>query len=106
MAARRLASRRAKAKKEGWAHYIRTENDERALLDGYYVDERLGKHVCDFFRQFLRHSKGEWAGQPFVLSPVQRDEIVMPLFSWLRAGGRQGDRQVNEARGHRRDAYR
>jgi phage terminase large subunit-like protein len=37
---------------------------------------------------FFRHSKGQWAGQPFVLSPWQQF-IVWCLFGWMRKGLRR-----------------
>ena len=84
---RTIAQLKSAAKREGWAQYINNDNDERALRAGCFVDERFGKHVCDFFEQFLCHFKGEWAGQPFKLADVQRDKILMPLFSWRRPDG-------------------
>lgn len=38
------------------------------------------------FFEFLRHSKGEWAGQTFELQPWQKF-IVGSLFGWKRADG-------------------
>lgn len=67
--------------------YIIGANDELAVSQGCYVDERLGEHVCKFFAGYLCHSKGEWRGKPFILAPCQVDDIVMPLFSWVRADG-------------------
>lgn len=46
-----------------------------------------------FCAKFLRHIKGQWAGQPFILEPWQRDEIVKPLFTL----GPDGLRQYREA---------
>jgi phage terminase large subunit-like protein len=43
--------------------------------------------VRQFFRRFLRHSKGQWAGQPFELLDWQWKSIVAPLFGWKRADG-------------------
>jgi hypothetical protein len=43
--------------------------------------------VRTFFRKFLRHSKGEWAGKPFELLDWQWRDIVAPLFGWKRADG-------------------
>lgn len=78
-----LAQRTAEAKQEGWHRYVRSENDERAMLAGYKFVPVFGEYVCEFFAKYLRHSKGQWAGKPFILADVQRDEIVMPLFSWV-----------------------
>ena len=44
------------------------------------------KHAIDFIEQ-LPHTKGEWAGKPFILEPWQRDEIIAPLFGTLRDDG-------------------
>ncbi|GAG14802.1 unnamed protein product, partial [marine sediment metagenome] len=37
----------------------------------YYFDLEAGMRVIKFF-EFLKHSKGEWAGQVFKLSPWQQ----------------------------------
>lgn len=52
---------------------------------GLRFDVSAGQHVIDFF-QFLRHSKGEWAGQVFELEPWQQALLWM-LFGWLREDG-------------------
>jgi phage terminase large subunit-like protein len=41
----------------------------------------------EFARRHLRHVKGEWAGQPIVLAPWQRRDIINPLFNTRRADG-------------------
>lgn len=43
--------------------------------------------VLEFFRRFLVHVKGEWAGRPFELSRWQRQRIIEPLFNTLRPDG-------------------
>lgn len=50
---------------------------------GFYFSERAAQHVVDFFAKFLRHSKGEWARQPFVLEPWQVF-VLSVEFGWLR----------------------
>ncbi|KKM89318.1 hypothetical protein LCGC14_1249920, partial [marine sediment metagenome] len=40
--------------------------------------------ACEFFPRYLRHTKGEWAGQPFRLARWQSDRIIRPLFGWRR----------------------
>jgi phage terminase large subunit-like protein len=52
---------------------------------GLHFDRQAAQHTIDFFG-FLKHSKGEWAGQPFVLEPWQQF-IVWVLFGWKRADG-------------------
>jgi phage terminase large subunit-like protein len=49
---------------------------------GLYFDPSAAQHVIDFFG-FLRHSKGEWAGQEFILQPWQQF-ILWCLFGWKR----------------------
>ena len=49
--------------------------------------------ACGFFPALLRHSVGEWAGQPFTLSPWQRF-IVWNIFGWERQDGTRRFRKV------------
>jgi len=55
--------------------------------DGFWFDEQAADHAASFFERFLRHTKGEWAGEPFRLQEWQRDGIVRPLFGWKRRDG-------------------
>jgi phage terminase large subunit-like protein len=52
---------------------------------GLRFDPQAAQHAIDFFG-FLRHSKGEWAGQAFALAPWQAF-VVGALFGWKRADG-------------------
>ena len=52
---------------------------------GLWFDKEAGTHVVDFF-QFLKHSKGEWAGQTVTLEPWQMFALWV-LFGWKRADG-------------------
>jgi phage terminase large subunit-like protein len=52
---------------------------------GLYFDPRAAQDALDFFG-FLRHSKGEFAGNEFVLADWQIF-IVWSLFGWRRSGG-------------------
>src|SRR5688572_12244470 len=45
-------------------------------------DRKAAQHVLDFFA-LLRHSKGEWAGQPFLLAAWQAF-ILWVVFGWKR----------------------
>lgn len=58
---------------------------ESAKSRGLRFDINAAQHVLDFF-SLLRHSKGEWAGEPFVLSPWQAF-ILWVLFGWKREDG-------------------
>jgi phage terminase large subunit-like protein len=75
------------ARRKGWAKYVRSTADERAVLNGCTFDATAAEKVVEFFRRFLRHSKGEWAGKPFELIDWQRDDVIYPLFGWRRADG-------------------
>jgi phage terminase large subunit-like protein len=52
---------------------------------GLRFDRQAAEHVLTFFN-FLKHSKGEWAGQAFVLEGWQQF-ILWALFGWKRADG-------------------
>src|SRR5918999_6447573 len=52
---------------------------------GLRFDVAAARHAIDFFG-FLRHSKGEWAGQAFALAPWQAF-VVGCLFGWKRSDG-------------------
>lgn len=75
------------ARDEGWAQWIRSEADEKAVLKGCFFDVQAGERVCMFFEKFLRHSKGQWAGQPFKPLLWQREDILFPLFGWKQRNG-------------------
>lgn len=60
---------------------------ETARNRGLHFDKKAAQHVLNFF-SLLRHSKGEWAGEPFVLSPWQAF-ILWVLFGWKRADGQR-----------------
>lgn len=54
------------------------------MISEFYFDQRAAQVAVNFFERLLHHSKGEWAGQPFILEDWQRDEIIRPLFGWKR----------------------
>lgn len=49
----------------------------------FYFDWSVACKYCQIFPALLRHSKGEWAGQPFDLSPWQVF-VVANIFGWKR----------------------
>jgi len=53
----------------------------------FWYDERAAERAVQFFPRFLRHAKGEHAGQLFELLPWQADDVVRPLFGWKRPDG-------------------
>jgi phage terminase large subunit-like protein len=58
---------------------------ESGAKRGIYFDEEAGEKVLQFFH-FLRHSKGEWAGRPFILAPWEQAYLWI-LFGWKRKNG-------------------
>lgn len=60
--------------------------DADALAEGCYFDRAAGERVCAFIERFCRHSKGRWAGKPFILLRWQRD-LIVTLYGWLRPDG-------------------
>lgn len=53
----------------------------------FHYDEAAAERAVAFFAECLRHTTGEWRGEPFVLADWQADQIVRPLFGWKRADG-------------------
>lgn len=51
-------------------------------LKRYYFDEGAADEALSFFT-YLRHSKGEWGGQPFILSPWEQF-IIYCVYGWKR----------------------
>jgi len=51
------------------------------------------ERVREFFRRFLQHSKGQFAGKPFELAEWQYEEIIKPLYGTMQPDGRRRYRQ-------------
>lgn len=70
---------------------LAVERHERDLEDaedrGLHFDAEAADRVVAFFETYLRHHKGEWAGELFELEEWQREEIIRPLFGWMRGDG-------------------
>ena len=56
----------------------------QSLESTFGADEAM--HAVDFFNLFLKHHKGKWAGEKFVLSDWQIS-VVANLFGWIRPDG-------------------
>jgi len=67
---------------------------EYAVSKGARFNEALAEHAAVFFPKFLRHSKDRWYGLPFDLLDWQRDDVIYPLFGWVRPDGRRLFRRV------------
>jgi phage terminase large subunit-like protein len=57
-------------------------------------DEASAQRAVDFFEKFLVHSKGEWAGRPFLLAPWQKS-VVRQVFGTKRPDGTRQYRRVD-----------
>ena len=57
------------------------------MIESCWNDDRAAEAAVRFFERVIRHTKGQWAGQPFALQPWQRDDIIRPLFGQKRADG-------------------
>jgi phage terminase large subunit-like protein len=53
----------------------------------YWFDDAAADKAVEFFARWLKHQKGEWAGQSLELDRWQIDGIVRPLFGWKRRDG-------------------
>lgn len=62
------------------------ENPEVGVSE-YWYDEDAAERAVQFFAKCLTHTKGEWKGQPFILSKWQEHKIIRPLFGWRRRDG-------------------
>lgn len=60
----------------------------------FHYEKAAAAHAVDFFQNYLCLTKGEWAGDPFILLPWQRKRIIEPLFGWKRPDGTRKYRTV------------
>jgi phage terminase large subunit-like protein len=52
-------------------------------MPDYYFNHSVAEAAVEFFPRYLRHSKGEFAGQAFRLSDWQAKEVIAPFFGTL-----------------------
>ncbi len=62
---------------------------------GLVWDTASAQFRINFYPEFLRHSKGEWARKPVELSPWQKF-VIGSVFGWKRADGTRRFRYVYE----------
>lgn len=74
--------------------WVRTAADRRAVEEGCRFDPARAERVRKFFRTLLRHSKGQWAGKPFEPMEWQWQDILAPVFGWVRPDGSRRFRRV------------
>jgi phage terminase large subunit-like protein len=53
----------------------------------FSFDAARAQRVVKFIERICCHTKDQWSGQPFLLEPWQKEEIIEPLFGWVRADG-------------------
>lgn len=75
--------------------WIKGKADEKAAAAGCRFDLGAAERVRRFFHSFLKHSKGNFAGQPFELLPWQWEHLVGPFFGWKRPDGTRRYRRVD-----------
>lgn len=76
-------------KRSGKGSGDRSRNPTRTETEpnGLWYDADAAERAVAFFAECLKHTTGEWRGQPFVLADWQADQIVRPLFGWKRKDG-------------------
>lgn len=60
--------------------------DERLKKQGWWFDQPEAERICHFFETYIRHSKGEWAGQTIKLQDWQK-RYLRRKFGWRRPNG-------------------
>lgn len=75
------------SQKRATERWTRSTADALAVANGCWFDTQAATHVVTFFKQFLRHSKGQWADAPFEPLPWQEQDVLRPLFGWKRPDG-------------------
>jgi len=53
------------------------------MAEQYYYDDKAAQKVIIFFEQLLVHTKGRFAGKPFILEPWER-EFIKNVYGWKR----------------------
>lgn len=66
---------------------IKSVADEKAVANGCRFDARYPDYFLRCFEKYIKHSKGKWAGQPFIPIDWQANDIINPLFGWIRPDG-------------------
>jgi phage terminase large subunit-like protein len=68
---------------ERLAYERHAQDRENATELELWFDEEAADRAVEFCERYIRHSKGRWAGRPFVLLPWEVF-IVRSLFGWKR----------------------
>ena len=76
---------------------IRNKADEAAARNGCRVDLSRGQFVIDWLQEYAFLYEGERAGKPMELMKWQKNDLIMPLFSWVKFS-KDFDREVRRFR--------
>lgn len=85
MEVNKLLGLKKQAERDGWARFIRTAADEKALLKGYW----FSWEAFDDFRRFtevINLIEGEWGGQPYKMLDWHY-ELCGNVFGWMNPKG-------------------
>jgi phage terminase large subunit-like protein len=70
---------------------------EDAAKRGLVFNRKAAQHVIDFFPEFLCHTEGTLAGQPFILEPFQQAKLwILYGWQWADTGFRRFKFAYNE----------
>lgn len=92
----------ADAKSEGWSEWIKSEADERAVLNGCWFDVAAGQAWCDFLEKWFVFTRGtdvngnNLVGRQYKMLDYQRQFLTMPLFGWKKDRERPHIRRFNK----------
>ena len=65
-----------------WKRISKSESIKKGF--DFYFSQAKADRAVGFIEKFLTHSKGRWAGQPFILMDWQKKEVIEELFGWMR----------------------
>lgn len=68
--------------------------DKLRLASGWTYSLSAAEHFENICRQFFRHTKGRWAGEPMVWHNWQLEQWVRPIFGWYTHDGHRGVKRV------------
>ena len=68
--------------------------DRKRLEAGCRYSRAAARHFEDCCREYLRHSKGKWAGEPMEWHQWQLEQWVRPIFGWIMPDGTRAVNRV------------
>lgn len=71
-----------------------SQADRNRLQAGCRYSKAAAQHFVDCCKNFLRHSKGKWAGQPMEWHQWQLEQWVRPIFGWIKEDGTRAINRV------------